>query len=105
MVETASVFKAFGDPTRQAIIGMLCQRDMAVGEIASHFPISRPAVAKHLAIMRRSGLIDVHIKGREHIHQLRRERLRDAQDWIAQMDKFWDEKLGLLKAAVESENE
>lgn len=105
MTETASVFKAMGDPTRQAIIGMLCQRRMAVGEIAAHFPISRPAVAKHLAIMRRSGLVEVQVSGREHVHYLRHERLQDAQNWIETMSRFWDNKLELLKNAVESDNE
>ncbi len=104
MVETASIFKAIGDPTRQEIVGMLARRAMGVGEIAREFPITRPAIAKHLAIMRRCGLVSMEVRGREHIHHLHVEKLQNAQNWLEQMSMFWDNKLEALKQAVEEDN-
>ncbi|PHR62414.1 MAG: transcriptional regulator [Robiginitomaculum sp.] len=105
MSKTAQIFKAMGEPTRQQIIGLLARRDMGVGEIAGHFSMSRPAVAKHLALMRRCGLLEMSVQGREHIHHLRRDKMHEAGQWIEQFSLFWDEKLADLKQIVESEHE
>ncbi len=100
-MQTAEIFKAMGEPTRQQIITMLAKRDMSVGEIAGHFPITRPAIAKHLSLMRRSGLIEAHMSGREHIHHLCKDKVNAAAQWLEQINQFWDEKLNALKQAVE----
>ncbi|MFQ5563668.1 MAG: ArsR/SmtB family transcription factor [Parvularculaceae bacterium] len=100
-----AVFRAIADPTRRAIIAMLAERDRPVADIAAHFDISRPAVAKHLAVLREGGLITVKAKGRERINQLNPPALKVAADWIRQFDRFWDERLAKLKEAVEKEIE
>ncbi len=104
-MQTAEIFKAIGDPTRQQIVGMLRHQSLGVGEIAANFSISRPAVAKHLAMMRRCGLLSMEVQGREHIHHLHVEKLQQAQRWLDEMSAFWDEKLEALKQALEEDND
>lgn len=100
-----TVFRAIADPTRRAIIAMLAERDRPVADIAAHFDMSRPAVAKHLAILREGGLIVVEARGRERINRLNPQRLKLVAEWIARFDRFWDKRLAKLKEVVEANNE
>jgi DNA-binding transcriptional ArsR family regulator len=95
------VFRALADPTRRAIVSMLAERPLAIAEIASQFEMTRPAVAKHLAILKEGGLISVQRQGREQINRLNPKALKTAADWLAYFDRFWDERLAKLKEAVE----
>ncbi len=99
--KTQFVFRALADPTRREIISMLADGDRPVAEIASQFEITRPAVAKHLAILREGGLVTVEEKGRERINRLNPQALKTAADWINHFDRFWDERLAKLKTLVE----
>lgn len=98
-----ALFKALADPTRRSIIGMLAEQSLSVSEIAENFDMSRPAVAKHLRILKDGDIIRVNIKGREHINSLRPEALKSVADWVAQYSHFWDEKLENLKQAIEAD--
>lgn len=95
------VFRALADPTRRAIIAMLAEGERPIGEIAAVFEMSRPAVAKHLAVLREGNLIAVEQRGRERINRLNPRALRSAADWLNHFDVFWDERLAALKSAVE----
>ena len=96
-----SVFRALADPTRREIISMLADGALPIAEIAAQFEMTRPAVAKHLAILREGGLINVEEKGRERINRLNPRALKTAADWINHFDRFWDERLTKLKSLVE----
>ena len=95
------VFRALADPTRREILQMLAARPQSIGEIAGAFDVSRPAIAKHLRILREGDLIEVHEKGRERINILKPERLKLAADWLGFFDAFWDQRLAKLKEEVE----
>lgn len=95
------VFRALADPTRRAIISMLAQGPRPVSDIAAEFDMTRPAVAKHLAILREGGLLTVEKKGRERINRLNPKPLRTARDWLNHFDQFWDARLAKLKEVVE----
>ena len=97
------VFRALADPTRRAIISMLSCGPRPVGDIAAAFEMTRPAVAKHLAILKEGGLIKVDIKGRERINRLNPAALKSAADWLNYFDRFWDDRLEQLKQAVEGD--
>ena len=105
MMTTQSVFRAIADPTRRTIISMLAQREMSVSEITSVFSVSRPAIAKHLSVLRKADLVRSERRGRETINQLQPERLKAVSDWLEFYDQFWDDKLQKLKTAVEGEND
>lgn len=104
MTEQA-VFKAIGDPTRRNIMALLAHQDLNVNEIASNFEMTRPAVTKHLGILRRGGLVRVKTRGRERIHSLQPETLKTVAAWLSFYSQFWDEKLDALKLAVEADND
>jgi DNA-binding transcriptional ArsR family regulator len=99
------VFRAIADPTRRSIMAMLATGERSLNQIASDYEMSRPAVAKHLGVLREGGLIEVEAKGRERIHRLRPEALKTVSDWLSFYSQFWDEKLENLKQAVEADDE
>ncbi len=96
-----AVFRALADPTRREIVSMLADGSRPIAEIAAQFEMTRPAVAKHLAILREGGLVSVEEKGRERINSLNPRALKSAADWINHFDRFWDERLAKLKSLVE----
>lgn len=96
------VFRALADPTRRRILRNLARNPASIADVASRFEISRPAVVKHLAILREGGLIAVETRGRERINFLNPQALRSAADWLGFFDAFWDDKLAKLKLAVET---
>ena len=54
----SDIFKALADPTRRKVLELLRQRPMTAGELASHFPVSRPTMSAHFAVLREADLID-----------------------------------------------
>ena len=90
------VFAAIGDPTRRQVLDILSVNDLAAGEIAAHFRVSRPAVSQHLHVLRRAKLVAVQRRGREHIYRLNPEPLQAVYDWIEHYEKFWNNKLAAL---------
>jgi len=99
------VFKAIADPTRRAIIELLTLENLNLNDVVAHFEMSRPAVAKHINILSKSGLVKVETRGRERIHRLQPAALKTATDWLNYYSQFWDEKLTDLKTAVEADHE
>jgi DNA-binding transcriptional ArsR family regulator len=97
-------FAALADPTRRHILELL--RDspsLTAGEVAAAFPrISRPAVSKHLAVLRGAGLVSVRAEGREWHYSLDAGPLADIyQDWLLGFAPVWEETLGRLKIRAE----
>ena len=99
------VFRALADPTRRAIIHLLAERPLSVGEVASKFDVTRNAVVKHIAILEEGGLVETEAKGRERINRLRPGSLRPAEDWFNHFNAYWDDKLAALKNAVETKRD
>jgi DNA-binding transcriptional ArsR family regulator len=74
----ANVFKALGDPTRREILKLLKDKDMNAGEISENFNISRPAITKHLDILREAELISSEKKGQYVIYSINLSVLQEA---------------------------
>jgi len=83
------VFGALADPTRRAIVSRLVDGDAGVVELASAFPISQPAVSKHLRVLEDAGLVTRRREGRRNLCTLRAERLRPVADWVSPYQRFW----------------
>ncbi|WP_044006988.1 metalloregulator ArsR/SmtB family transcription factor [Jannaschia sp. CCS1] len=98
-----STFKALADPTRRDILALLGSRDMSIGDVASHFDMTRPAVKKHLAVLAQGQLITVTPKGRERINAINPDGFRAMESWLSTFDRFWDDRLAALKSAVEKD--
>jgi DNA-binding transcriptional ArsR family regulator len=95
------IFKAIADPTRREILGLLRVGPSTVGEIAQNFRTSRPAISKHLRLLRNAGLVVTRKKGAASICELNGRPLRAVNDWLRDYAAFWDENLRNLKQYVE----
>jgi DNA-binding transcriptional ArsR family regulator len=96
-----SVFRAIADPTRREILGLLRGGRRSVGEIARNFRTSRPAISKHLRLLRSAGLVVTRRKGTARICELNARPLRAVDDWLRDYETFWSESLRSLKRHVE----
>jgi DNA-binding transcriptional ArsR family regulator len=98
-----AAFHALADPTRRALLDLLRQGSQPAGQIASAFPISRPAISKHLRLLRRAHLVDERREGRHRFYHLNPEPLRAVDSWLDQYRVFWSQSLVNLKTFVEAE--
>ena len=103
--DSEAAFQALADPTRRAVLDLLRRGSQPAGQIAQAFPISRPAISKHLRLLRRAHLVREHREGRNRVYQLNPEPLRAVDSWIEQYRVFWTASLNNLKAFVEAEYE
>jgi len=99
-----AAFQALADPTRRAVLDLLRRGSQPAGQIAEAFPISRPAISKHLRLLRRAHLVREHREGRHRIYHLNPEPLRAVDSWIEQYRTFWVNSLSNLKSFVEAEH-
>lgn len=74
-VSTCAVFRALADPTRQRILELLAERDMAAGEIAAAFRLTAPSISHHLSVLRQAGLVRQRRAGQQVIYALDRAAL------------------------------
>lgn len=100
-----ATFQALADPTRRAVLDLLRRGAQPAGQIAGAFPVSRPAISKHLRLLRRAHLVREHREGRNRVYELNPEPLRAVDSWIEQYRVFWSTSLANLKAFVEAEHE
>jgi DNA-binding transcriptional ArsR family regulator len=80
--------RALADPTRRQILGLVRDRDLSVNEIAARFPMSRPAVSQHLAVLKLAGLVSVRKEGTRHYYRARRQ---PADELVRDLERMWDD--------------
>lgn len=97
------VFSALADPTRRAVLDLLRGGNLPAGQIARAFPVSRPAISKHLRLLRRAHLVNEARISRQRIYGLNGAPLKSVDAWLNQYRTFWETSLTSLKAAVENE--
>jgi DNA-binding transcriptional ArsR family regulator len=91
------VFDALADPNRRRLLGFLAERETATAtELAGELPVTRQAVAKHLAALSAAGLVEGRRQGRETRYRLTPEPLAEAMAWIADVGAQWDDRLAAL---------
>jgi DNA-binding transcriptional ArsR family regulator len=93
---------ALGDPTRRAIFECLARSPMAVGQLASELPVSRPAVSQHLRVLKEAGLVTGRADGTRRIYQI---QPRGVQAIHAYLDQMWGQALASFQAAAEHERQ
>jgi DNA-binding transcriptional ArsR family regulator len=91
-----AVFAALADPTRRAVIDLLAREPASASRLAGELPVSRQAVAKHLAALDRAGLVAVRREGRELRYALDPAPMGDAIAWMASHGAQWDDRLARL---------
>jgi len=102
--QTGPVFAALGDDTRRRLVEILADgRARRVSELARDLAVTRQAVAKHLDILASAGLTGTTRRGRERLTALDPGAFQPLEDWLRRYDRFWDERLEVLKRRVEAE--
>jgi DNA-binding transcriptional ArsR family regulator len=87
------------------VLDLLRAGKRPAGEIARSFTVSRPAISKHLRILRHAHLVEERREGRHRLYQLNPEPLKSVDSWLEQYRNFWTANLDSLKAFVEAEYE
>jgi DNA-binding transcriptional ArsR family regulator len=99
---TDLLFEILADPTRRTVMRMLSDRGpRSATELSDELPVTRQAVAKHLASLSEAGLVEVaEVEGREKRYRLTPAPLADAAWWMASLGAEWDQRLGRLRAQL-----
>ncbi|HEY1909938.1 MAG TPA: metalloregulator ArsR/SmtB family transcription factor [Vicinamibacterales bacterium] len=95
---THAQMDALGDPTRRAILERLLRGPLPVGELASGFPISRPAVSQHLRVLKQAHLVVDRPSGNRRLYELDPTGVDALRDYF---DRFWNHALAAFKKAAE----
>jgi DNA-binding transcriptional ArsR family regulator len=93
-------FAALAHPIRRGIIERLSTGNATVAELARPFKVSAPAITKHMRILEEAGLLSREKHGREHHCRLEQKRMAEAEAWIENHRKFWNERLDALERYI-----
>ncbi len=94
-------FGALADPTRRAILARLRDGDAGVLEIAEPFPMSQPAISKHLKVLEAAGLVSRHRRAQTNLCRLEATRLGEVAEWLGGYREFWEGSLDRLAGYVQ----
>jgi DNA-binding transcriptional ArsR family regulator len=100
-LELDRAFAALADPTRRAILARLAHGDAGVMDVAAPFPMSQPAVTKHLNVLEQAGLISRRRQARQRLCHLEPVRLKSLSDWVGSYREFWEESFERLDELLE----
>jgi DNA-binding transcriptional ArsR family regulator len=90
------VFQAIADPNRRAILGLLAEQRLTLNGVAENFRISRPAVSRHIRILKECGLVVVIPQGRERYCEARFDKLNEVSDWLEKYRQLWEQRFDRL---------
>jgi DNA-binding transcriptional ArsR family regulator len=89
-----------GDPVRRELIDLLARREWAAGEIAELFPVSRPAVSRHLRVLREAGLVTVRTEGKRRLYRLDPQPLQELDAWLGRYRDLWAQRWDALDTEI-----
>ena len=101
MVVEAAI-QAIAAPRRRAILGLVRDRELPSGEIASHFDVTRPAISQHLRVLGEAGLVSERREGTKRLYRARPQGLSDLREYL---ESFWDVRLAALKRVAEADEQ
>jgi DNA-binding transcriptional ArsR family regulator len=88
--------EALADPTRRRIVELLADGELEAGTIAAEFPVSRPAVSRHLRVLREAGLVRARGEAQRRLYSLDPAPLAEVDEWLARYRTFWTNRLDAL---------
>jgi DNA-binding transcriptional ArsR family regulator len=91
---------ALADPVRRELVGLLARGEVAAGELADRFPVSRPAISRHLRVLREAGLVTVRAEGKRRLYALDPRPLRELDDWLEPYRDLWAQRLDALDTEI-----
>ena len=95
-----AALRAIAAPHRRRILALVRDEELAAGEIAAHFDVTRPAVSQHLNVLKEAGLVSERRNGTRRLYRARPEGLAELRDFL---EEFWDVRLEALKREAEKE--
>src|SRR5688500_18596961 len=98
---TGQTCEALADPTRQEIVEMLARRELSAGEIAEHFRVSRPAISRHLRVLREAGIATYTPDAQRRVYRLETRPLHDLEAWLERQRNFAEQRLDSLGVHLE----
>jgi DNA-binding transcriptional ArsR family regulator len=90
-------FAALADPIRRQILELLVEGELDAGAIAERFAVSRPAVSRHLRVLRDADMVAARVEAQRRVYQLRPERFAEIDDWLSRYRTFWTNRLDALE--------
>ena len=99
----STTYDAIADPTRRRLLGLLAECERTAGELASAFTISRPAVSRHLRVLREAGLVRVRPRSRERVYLIDPRPLEEVDAWLAGLRAFWEPRLDALERYLDQQ--
>ncbi|HUG06406.1 MAG: metalloregulator ArsR/SmtB family transcription factor [Chloroflexota bacterium] len=97
-----AAIRAIAEPRRREILRLVWASELAAGEIARHFDVTRPAISQHLRVLKEAGLVSERRNGTRRLYRARPESIAQLR---AYLESYWDENLRLLKQAAEQEEQ
>jgi DNA-binding transcriptional ArsR family regulator len=91
-----SLLTALADPTRRRVLELLSEDELSAGEIASAFTVSRPAISRHLRVLREAGLVRARPDAQRRVYRLEPGPLQELDAWLTAYRRFWDRRLDEL---------
>lgn len=91
---------ALADPTRRRILALLVDDEVPAGVLAGEFGVSRPAVSRHLRVLRESGLVRVRVDGRRRVYTIDPAPLEELDAWLEPYRRLWSRRLDALDTEI-----
>jgi DNA-binding transcriptional ArsR family regulator len=91
---------AIADPTRRELVALLAEGEIAAGDLADRFPVSRPAISRHLRVLREAGLVRSRTEGRRRLYALDPAPLRELDAWLEPYRDLWAQRLDALDTEI-----
>lgn len=91
---------ALADPVRRELVALLASGEVPAGELAERFPVSRPAISRHLRVLREAGLVRSRTEGRRRLYALDPRPLREIDDWLEPYRDLWAQRLDALDTEI-----
>jgi DNA-binding transcriptional ArsR family regulator len=96
-----TTFQVLAEPRRQAILDLLRDGELPVGDLVERLRMSQPAVSKHLRVLRDAGLVEVRADAQRRLYRIRPEPLAELDDWLASYRSLWSKSLDRLEDHLE----
>src|SRR5918912_1482294 len=100
--ELSLTFAALADPTRRSILARLAEGEATVNELAEPFPVTKPAISRHLKVLERAGLIVRSREAQWRPSRLQAEPLDEAVEWMQSRKRTWEARMDRLEAPLRS---
>ena len=96
-----TTLQVLAEPRRQAILDLLRDGELPVGELVERLRMSQPAVSKHLRVLKDAGLVEVRADAQRRLYRIRPEPLEELDDWLASYRSLWSRSLDRLEDHLE----